>query len=108
MLGAVALLSALAWCRPDGALTGAWRNSRMTSLGPVRAHVAFTADCKYRMALNGLFFRIREEGAFRVENDAIVFSRENGSETRWPYRIEGGRLVLQESPKESWTYDRVK
>ncbi len=92
-------------CRDDPALHGSWRSYRMSQLGPAWIDITFADGCRYRTTARLLFMRSRENGNYRVEGDVIVFTRSSG-ETRWPYRLEGERLLLQESPEEKHVYER--
>ena len=78
----------------------------MTQLGPASMQFTFEPGCVYRSAARGLLGRFNEDGNYRVEGATIVFQRADGSETRWPYQVEEGKLFLQESAVERHEYAR--
>ena len=94
-----------ALCESDPALLGVWTDARMTPLGPVWLRFSFTADCHYTSRVQLLFARITESGAYSARDDIVSFDRQPGA-TRWPYRVRGDGLVLQEARDESYRYRR--
>lgn len=59
------------------------------------------------MRVSLMFGRITEDGEFRTEDDRIVMSRSN-SETVWPFRFDGDKLLLTEAADETHEYKLVK
>jgi hypothetical protein len=94
-------------CEPDDALTGAWTDRRMGQLGPAWVRLTLRCDCTYSMRIQLLWFRIREEGGYRVEGGELVFERESG-ETRWPFVLDGDRLSVEEAPGEAHELHEAK
>ncbi|MEK6371264.1 MAG: hypothetical protein AABO58_01080 [Acidobacteriota bacterium] len=95
-------------CSDDYALLGSWRSYRMSQLGPGWMAITFEDGCRYHTAAQLLFARVKERGNYHVEDGVVILTRSSGAETRWPYRLEGGKLFLQESPDETHAYERVR
>jgi len=77
----------------------------MTPLGPAWVRVSFAADCQFTMRIQRLYARIRESGHYGVKDGVVIFERRSGT-TRWPYRVDGVRLELQEAADERYVYER--
>jgi hypothetical protein len=95
-------------CKLGRDVAGTWRSFRSSQMGPAWMTVTLGCDCTYRTAVQLLWLRVVEEGVANYHGDEIVFTRKSGSETRWPYRLQGGRLLLTESPTEEHGYRRVR
>ena len=94
-------------CAMDPGLAGKWTSSRATQMGPATMNVELGCDCRYESRAIVLGQTIEERGAFRVTENAIVFERETGQRTTWPYRFDGDRLLFTEHPTETHAYRRV-
>lgn len=92
-------------CSTAPALLGSWTDARMTALGPAWVRVTFASDCTFDMRIQLLWWRLTERGQYRTDANRIHFERQAG-QTVWPYQIDGGRLHLTESPKETHVYRR--
>jgi hypothetical protein len=92
-------------CATDAALVGVWTDARLTQLGPAWVRFSFGADCAFRTRVQLLYFRFTESGRYSAENGVVTFDRQSGA-TRWPYRVDAGRLVLQEARDERHVYRR--
>jgi hypothetical protein len=92
-------------CATDSAVVGVWTDARMTQLGPAWVRFSFGADCTIRARVQLLYFRFTESGRYSAQNGVVMFDRQSGV-MRWPYLIEGQRLVLQEAPDERHVYRR--
>lgn len=93
-------------CESDGAVSGAWKQFRMTQLGPSWVSLRFECDCSYRSTAQLLWMRISESGTYVVSGSEIIFQRASGAETRWPFRLEGETLFLTEAKDEERAYRR--
>jgi len=94
-----------ATCNPDASLAGVWTDARMTQLGPAWVRFSFGADCAFTSRVQLLYARITESGRYAAADGVVTFERRSGT-TRWPYRVDGGRLVLQEAATERHIYRR--
>lgn len=92
------------FCRADPELVGTWRSSRMTQLGPGAMTFTLDCDCTYVATARALFVVHREKGRYWSERGRLSLSRANGSITTWPFAIEDGRLLLEESAGEVHSY----
>jgi len=52
-----------------------------------------------------LYARITDSGRYAATDGVVTFERRSGT-TRWPYRMDAGRLVLQEAATEEHIYRR--
>jgi hypothetical protein len=92
------------FCRADPELVGTWRSSRMTQLGPGAMTFTLDCDCTYVATARALFVVHREKGRYWSQPGRLSFSRANGAVTTWPFTIEDGRLLLEESAGEVHAY----
>lgn len=69
--------------------------------------LTFDCGCVYRTSGQLMWMRIKEEGNYRLTEDAIVFARPSGTD-ELPYRLEEGSLVVEEHPGEVETYKRIR
>ena len=92
-------------CLADPALMGVWTDTRMTPLGPAWVKFAFGADGTVESRIQLLYARITETARYRTGGGIVTFDRRSGT-TRWPYRIVGSRLLLQEAANERYEYRR--
>lgn len=92
-------------CATDARVVGAWTDARMTFLGPAWVKMALGADCRYTMRIQMLFARIVETGHYTASDGVLNFERRSTT-TRWPYRVDGGRLEIREAPEERHIYTR--
>ena len=97
------------FCRADPALVGVWHSTRMSQLGPASMTLAFECDCTYR-AKTRVFWLIavRETGRYWQRNGRLSLSRASGAVTAWPWKVEGGRLLLEEAEGEVHAYRRTR
>lgn len=94
-------------CNIDQRLPGIWTSARRSQLGSARMLFEFDCDCRYRSGVRlFLFMRVREEGRYWTSDGELSFSRATGEITSWPYRFQGGNLVLEEYPGEEEVYRR--
>lgn len=93
------------FCRADPELVGTWRSPRMTQLGPGAMTFTLGCDCTYVATARALFVVHREKGRYWSERGRLSLSRANGSITTWPFTIEDGRLLLEESAGEVHRYE---
>ena len=77
----------------------------MTFLGPAWVRMSLGADCRFRMRIQLLFGRIVETGLYATADGVVSFDRRSTT-TRWPYRMNGGRLEITEAPSERYVYTR--
>jgi hypothetical protein len=92
------------FCRADPELVGTWRSYRMSQLGPGWMTFAFDCDCTYVATVRTVFIIHREKGRYWSQPGRLSFSRANGAVTTWPFTIEDGRLLLEESAGEVHAY----
>ena len=93
-------------CSPAPEVVGSWKSYRTSTLGPAWMSITFNCDCTARVVSQLLFMRYTEEVRYRIENGDVVFTREH-SETRWPFSLEPGALVVREAADESHRYTRT-
>ena len=91
-------------CRADPELVGTWRSYRLSQVGPAWMTFALDCDCTYVSRVRTLFMTHREKGRYWNEPGRLSFSRANGTVTTWPFRIENGRLLLEELEGEVHSY----
>lgn len=58
----------------------------------------------YVARVRTLFTIHREKGRYWSEPGRLSLSRANGTDTTWPFRIENGRLLLEEFEGEVHSY----
>lgn len=96
-------------CVIEPKLIGTWKSSRFSQLGPASMKFSFGCDCTYESRVRVLLLMsIRERGSYAAKDGELIFSRASGDITTWPYRFEEDRLILDESPDESRSYQRTK
>lgn len=76
----------------------------MSQLGPAWMTLSLRCGCVYRTTSRLLWTAIREEGNYRTASGTLVFARPAGGDTRWPYRFEDGKLIIEESAGERHVY----
>ena len=91
----------------ESELAGTWTSTRATQLGPAEATLTLGCDCRYESRIVVLGRTIDERGTFTAAEEALAFRRQSGQTTTWPYRLDGGRLMLTEHPTETHAYERV-
>lgn len=93
-------------CEPEAALVGTWRSTRFSQLGPAVMTFRFDCDCTYVAKTHLLFASLRERGTYGVREGRLSLSRASGKITAWPFRLEAGRLLLEEHDEEVHAYTR--
>ena len=94
-------------CAIEPGLAGTWTSTRATQLGPGEVTLTLGCDCRYESRVIVLGRTIDERGTFAAAGQALAFGRQSGATTTWPYRLDGGRLMLTEHPTETHAYERV-
>lgn len=94
-------------CTVDSGFAGTWTDMRMTQLGPAWVKFTFECDCTYESRVQLLWMRIRERGRYHAQSGRVRFVRPSG-EVTWGYRLEGGRLELEEAPGDLRRYARAQ
>jgi hypothetical protein len=93
-------------CASGAGLAGVWKSARSSQLGPASMNFRFNCDCTYEATTRLVFKVIREKGEYWVTDDRLSLTRSSGEVTTWPFALDGGRLVLEESANESHRYER--
>lgn len=92
----------------DNRLAGTWVSDRSTQTGPGRMRMELHCDGTYETKVKAFLglMRIREQGEAWASEDVLHLSRANGETTRWSYRFDNGRLMLEETAGEWHRYVR--
>ena len=98
---------AAAACTVDSSLVGEWTDRRMTQLGPAWMKLSLHGDCRSTIRAQLLWMRIARHAPYRVTDGAILFQQVAG-ETRWPFRVAGDRLYVEEFAGEHHAYRRAQ
>jgi hypothetical protein len=92
--------------RPE--VAGTWRSFRVSQAGPAWMTLTVHCDCTYETTVQLVWMRIRESGAVSSADGTLTFVRPNGNTTSWPYRLDGDKLHVEESPGEEHEYRRLR
>lgn len=101
-------------CDLDPRLTGLWKRTNTSNLGPANVAMGIHCDCSYSMKtrLFGVMI-LKESGPVRLADEELVFGRVQGKdpstyfETNYPYSFDGNTLLVEEGDPEPMRYRRV-